>query len=103
MPLADDGPVLEAWTTLAAVAAQTTRVRLGTLISNVAFRHPAMLAKKAVTVHCISGGGSISAPGPESIRLKQRGCWASRLRRHAIASIASVKPWWCSTGCGIAG
>ena len=56
MPLADDGPVLEAWTTLAALAAQTTRVRLGTLISNVAFRHPAMLAKKAVTVHCISGG-----------------------------------------------
>src|SRR5205807_1913958 len=46
MPPAYNDPVLEAWTTLAALAAQTTRVRLGTLISNVAFRQPAMLAKQ---------------------------------------------------------
>jgi alkanesulfonate monooxygenase SsuD/methylene tetrahydromethanopterin reductase-like flavin-dependent oxidoreductase (luciferase family) len=49
-------PVLEAWTTLAALAARTSRVRLGTLISNVALRHPALLAKQATTVDCISGG-----------------------------------------------
>src|SRR5215467_12908369 len=36
-----DAPVLEAWTTLSALATRTARVRLGTLISNVATRHPA--------------------------------------------------------------
>jgi alkanesulfonate monooxygenase SsuD/methylene tetrahydromethanopterin reductase-like flavin-dependent oxidoreductase (luciferase family) len=49
-------PMLEAWTSLAALATQTTRVRLGTMISNVATRHPAMLAKQAATVDCITGG-----------------------------------------------
>ncbi len=57
-------PVLEAWTTLAALAAQTTRVRLGTLISNVALRHPAMLAKQAATVDCISAGRLDLGLGP---------------------------------------
>ncbi|MGH2409425.1 MAG: LLM class flavin-dependent oxidoreductase [Chloroflexota bacterium] len=56
--------VLEAWTTLAALAAQTTRVRLGTLISNVALRHPAMLAKQAATVDCISAGRLDLGVGP---------------------------------------
>jgi alkanesulfonate monooxygenase SsuD/methylene tetrahydromethanopterin reductase-like flavin-dependent oxidoreductase (luciferase family) len=55
-PPRPDAPVLEAWTTLSALAAQTARVRLGTLISNVALRHPALLAKQAATVDCISGG-----------------------------------------------
>ena len=53
-PPFSSNPVLEAWTTLAAMAARTTRIRLGTLISNVATRHPAMLAKQAATVDCIS-------------------------------------------------
>ena len=48
--------VLEAWTTLAALATQTTRVRLGTMVSDLALRHPAMLAKQAATVDCLSGG-----------------------------------------------
>jgi alkanesulfonate monooxygenase SsuD/methylene tetrahydromethanopterin reductase-like flavin-dependent oxidoreductase (luciferase family) len=41
---------LDAWTTLAGLAAVTSRVRLGTLVSPVTFRHPAVLAKGAVTV-----------------------------------------------------
>ena len=57
-------PFLEAWTTLAALATQTKRVRLGTLISNVATRHPAMLAKMAATVDCISGGRVDLGLGP---------------------------------------
>ena len=61
-------PALEAWTTLAALAAETTRVRLGTLITNVALRHPAMLAKQAATVDCISGGRLISALGLATLR-----------------------------------
>ncbi|HEX6509346.1 MAG TPA: LLM class flavin-dependent oxidoreductase [Chloroflexota bacterium] len=56
MPSGYGRDVLEAWATLGALAACTERVRLGTLISNVALRHPAMLAKQAATVDRISGG-----------------------------------------------
>jgi alkanesulfonate monooxygenase SsuD/methylene tetrahydromethanopterin reductase-like flavin-dependent oxidoreductase (luciferase family) len=49
-------PVLEAWTALAALATQTVRVRLGVLVSNVALRHPALLAKQAATVDCLAEG-----------------------------------------------
>jgi Luciferase-like monooxygenase len=41
MPLGHGGAVLEAWTTLGALAACTERVRLGTMVSNVSLRHPA--------------------------------------------------------------
>jgi F420-dependent oxidoreductase-like protein len=47
---------LDAWTTLAALAAETSRIRLGTLVSPTTFRHPSVLAKNAVTVDHISGG-----------------------------------------------
>jgi alkanesulfonate monooxygenase SsuD/methylene tetrahydromethanopterin reductase-like flavin-dependent oxidoreductase (luciferase family) len=48
--------VLEAWTTLSALAALTRRVSLGTLVTCASFRHPAVLAKMAVTADGISGG-----------------------------------------------
>ncbi len=51
----DDG-CLEAWTLLAAIAARTTRIRLGVLVSSNTFRHPAILLKEAVTVDHVSGG-----------------------------------------------
>jgi F420-dependent oxidoreductase-like protein len=47
---------LDAWTTLAGLAAITSRVRLGTLVSPVTFRHPSALAKAVATVDHISGG-----------------------------------------------
>jgi F420-dependent oxidoreductase-like protein len=47
---------LDAWTTLAALAARTQAVRLGTLVSPATFRHPSVLAKSAVTVDHIAGG-----------------------------------------------
>jgi alkanesulfonate monooxygenase SsuD/methylene tetrahydromethanopterin reductase-like flavin-dependent oxidoreductase (luciferase family) len=47
---------LDAWATLAALATQTTRIRLGTLVSPATFRHPSVLAKNAATVDHISGG-----------------------------------------------
>ena len=47
---------LEAWTVLAGLAAVTTRLRLGTLVSPATYRHPSMLAKEFATVDAISGG-----------------------------------------------
>lgn len=46
----------EAWTVLAALAAVTSRVRIGPLVACTSFHNPAMLAKKAATVDEISGG-----------------------------------------------
>src|SRR5215216_1885199 len=51
-----EGPFLEAWTLLSALAMATERVRLGVLVSSNTFRHPSMLAKQAVTVDHISNG-----------------------------------------------
>jgi len=53
LPLAG---ALDAWTTLAGLAAQTSRLRLGTLVSPGTFRHPSVLARMATTVDHISGG-----------------------------------------------
>lgn len=51
-----DGPILEGWTLLSALAAQTSRLRLGLLVTSNRFRPPAMLAKIATTVDIVSGG-----------------------------------------------
>ncbi len=58
MPNAEDvsTPWPEAWTTLAALAAVVPRIRLGTLVTGNTYRHPAVLAKMAVTADHISGG-----------------------------------------------
>lgn len=49
-------PVLEQWTTLAAAAAATERIGIGSFVSNVMNRHPAVLARVVGTVQAISGG-----------------------------------------------
>jgi len=50
------GPHMDSWMILAGVAAQTSRIRIGVLVSCNTFRHPALLAKQAVTVDHISNG-----------------------------------------------
>jgi len=56
-------PILEAWTALAAVGAITERVELGTLVTPVGFRNPALLAKMAATLDVITGGRVIVGLG----------------------------------------
>ena len=50
------GPMFEAWTLLSALATHTSKARLGILVSSNTFRHPALLAKQAVTVDHVSNG-----------------------------------------------
>ena len=51
-----DGPNLEAWTTLAALADATKRIRVGVQVTGMIYRHPAVLANMAATVVIISDG-----------------------------------------------
>lgn len=56
-------PILEAWSELAAVAALTERVELGTLVTPPFFRNPAVLAKQIATIDHISNGRVIAGLG----------------------------------------
>lgn len=51
-----DWPILECWTTLSALAASTSKIRLGTMVSCNLHRNPAVLAKMAASVDVLSGG-----------------------------------------------
>jgi alkanesulfonate monooxygenase SsuD/methylene tetrahydromethanopterin reductase-like flavin-dependent oxidoreductase (luciferase family) len=51
-----DWPWLDGWTCLGAMARETSRIRIGSLVSSIALRPPAALAKQAVTVDRLSGG-----------------------------------------------
>jgi F420-dependent oxidoreductase-like protein len=66
----------DAWTLLGALAARTERIRLGTMVSPVTFRLPAVLAKAATTVDRISGGRAILGMGA--------GWWDEEHRTHGI-------------------
>ncbi len=50
------GPCLEGWITLTALAQATRRLRLGTLVTGIHYRHPAVLANMAATLDIVSGG-----------------------------------------------
>jgi F420-dependent oxidoreductase-like protein len=51
-----EDPMLESYTTLGFLAAQTSRVRLLTLVTGAAYRHPGILAKQVTTLDVLSGG-----------------------------------------------
>ena len=51
-----DMPWFEAWTTLSSLATQTSKIRIGTLVTSITWRNPAWLARQALTVDHISHG-----------------------------------------------
>jgi len=58
-----EDPMLEPYTLLGALAARTTRIRLGTLVTGVVYRNPALLAKMVTTLDIISNGRAVLGIG----------------------------------------
>ena len=58
-----DGPMLECWAVVTALAAAVPRVGIGTLVCGNTYRHPAVLANQAATADVVSGGRIILGLG----------------------------------------
>jgi F420-dependent oxidoreductase-like protein len=61
--LPPESPMPEAYSTLAFMAGHTSRIRLGTLVSSVAYRHPGILLKAVTSLDVLSGGRIIFGVG----------------------------------------
>lgn len=77
-------PLFEAWTTLAALAMATSRVRLGPLVLNITYYNPAVVAKMAAHLDVIAGGrlelGIGAAGGPLDHAMTGVPPWSGRER-----------------------
>ena len=62
-PSRPTGPYYEGWTLLAALAARTSRIRVGVLVSSNTFRHPSVLANMAATLQFLSNGKLVFGVG----------------------------------------
>jgi len=58
-----EAPLLEAYAVLAFLAAETSRIRLGTMVTCVAYRHPGILIKAVTSIDVLSGGRVIFGVG----------------------------------------
>ena len=84
-------PMMEAYTTLAALATQTSRVKLGTLVTGVTYRNPALLAKEVTMLDVISKGRAILGMGQPGTKTstgatassfhRSRSVWTDSTRR----------------------
>ena len=59
----DDQPILEGWTSISAIAAITSRVRVGLMVGANTFRNPGLTAKLATTLDHVSGGRAVLGLG----------------------------------------
>ncbi len=66
-------PMLEAYTTLSALAQHTTKVKLGTLVTGVTYRNPALLAKMVTTLDVVSNGRALFGIGAAWNESEHRG------------------------------
>src|SRR6195256_3050744 len=66
-------PMMEAYTTLSALATQTSRAKLATLVTGVTYRNPALLAKQVTTLDVISKGRAILGIGAAWNESEHRG------------------------------
>jgi alkanesulfonate monooxygenase SsuD/methylene tetrahydromethanopterin reductase-like flavin-dependent oxidoreductase (luciferase family) len=85
----------EAWTALGALARDTSHIRIGTLVSTIAFRHPTFLAAQAITVDHLSDGRVTLGLGsgaccPEFNALVGHGEWSSAERADRFAEQVEV-------------
>ena len=69
----EDASMLEAYSTLAGIAARTSRIRVGALVTGVTYRNPALLAKTVTTLDVISGGRAILGMGAAWNESEHRG------------------------------
>lgn len=99
-----DAPSLDGWTLVAAVAARTSRIHIGTLVTNIMLRNAGVLAKMAVTADRIAKGRLILGVGVGDTlsrnELRSYGFqylpWKTRLRR-LEASIRVLRAIWTGT------
>ena len=91
-PAAPQWDTLEGWTLAAALAARTTRIRLGHLVTCDPFRHPSVLAKMAATVDVLSGGRLDLGIGWGSVDAELR-AWVTFLSDDQTALDPKVVEW----------
>jgi F420-dependent oxidoreductase-like protein len=68
-----DHEMLEGWSALAYAAGRTRRIKLGTLVTGVTYRHPGILVKTATTLDVLSGGRSYFGVGAAWNEVEHRG------------------------------
>jgi len=68
-----EAEMLEGYTTLGYLAANTSRVRLGTMVTGVTYRHPGILVKQVTTLDVLSGGRAFLGIGAAWFEREHRG------------------------------
>ena len=88
------GPELEPWTVLTGLARETSRIRLGTLVTVITFRHPALLAAQVITLDHLSQGRAALGLGtggpPNNYGALGLEVWPPRERAERLAEQAAI-------------